>query len=173
MSAVASYAAPLLIAAIILSGLIRRVPLFDTFTEGAWDGMRSLARILPSLVGLVTAVQMLQASGAVDTLTVWLSGAAHFLHLPAEVVPLVLLRPVSGSGSIALLNTVLADNGPDSPAGRVASVMLGSSETTFYAVTVYFGAVKTKRIGHTILAALVADVAAALLSGWAVELFFH
>ena len=106
--------------------------------------------IAPALVGLITAVSMLKASGALDLFTAALRPVAEFLGLPAEVMPMTLLRPVSGSGSIAFMNSIFQSSGPDSFAGRVAAVMMGSTETTFYTVAVYYGAVGVQKTRHTI-----------------------
>ena len=119
------------------------------------------------------AVSMLSASGALDLFSHFISPAAKALGLPPEVMPLALLRPVSGSGSTALLTQIFSDYGPDSFIGRVASVMMGSTETTFYAIAVYFGAIGVKKTRHTIPAALAADFTGYLASVWAVRWFFH
>ncbi len=173
MDKIGVYLVPCIIALILLFGFFRKVPLFDTFLDGAKEGLRSTVSIAPALVGLITAVTMLKASGALDLFTAAVRPLAQALGLPPEVVPLTLLRPVSGSGSMALLNGIFADCGPDSFAGRVAAVMMGSTETTFYAIAVYFGAVGIKKTRHTIPAALSADLVSFLTSALAVRLFFR
>ncbi|MGN1466736.1 MAG: spore maturation protein [Ruminococcus sp.] len=155
---------PAFIAVVALVGLIKKVPVFDAFTVGAKKGLITLYQIIPTLVGLIVAVNMLKASGAMDLLTSFVEPAAEFLGFPKEIVPMVLLRPVSGSGSTALLNQIYADYGPDSFAGRTASVLAGSTETTFYAITVYFGNTNVKRIRHTLWVALAADFTAAVMA---------
>ena len=172
MEVFGSYLIPILIALILLFGFLRKVPLFDTFLEGAKEGMKSTVSIAPALIGLITAVTMLKASGALDLFTAAIRPAAAFLGFPPEVMPLTLLRPVSGSGSIAILDQIFATCGPDSFAGRVASVMMGSTETTFYVIAVYFGAVGIKKTRHTIPAAITADTASFFISTLAVRLFF-
>ncbi|MFQ9950902.1 MAG: spore maturation protein [Clostridium sp.] len=172
MEVFGSYLIPILIALILLFGFLRKVPLFDTFLEGAKEGMKSTVSIAPALIGLITVVTMLKASGALDLFTAAIRPAAAFLGFPPEVMPLTLLRPVSGSGSIAILDQIFATCGPDSFAGRVASVMMGSTETTFYAIAVYFGAVGIKKTRHTIPAAITADTASFFISTLAVRLFF-
>ena len=173
MDKIGVYLVPCIIALILLFGFFRKVPLFDTFLDGAKDVLRSTVSIASALVGLITAVTMLKASGALDLFTAAVRPLAQALGLPPEVVPLTLLRPVSGSGSMALLNGIFADCGPDSFAGRVAAVMMGSTETTFYAIAVYFGAVGIKKTRHTIPAALSADLVSFLTSALAVRLFFR
>ena len=167
------YAVPVTIFLIIAFGLIRGVPLFDTFIAGAKEGFSSSISILPSLVGLMMAVAMLNASGALDILSSLLAPVAYFLGLPQQVMPLALIKPVSGSGATAILAQIFQTNGTESFAGRVASVMSGSTETTFYAIAVYYGSVGIKKTRHTIPAALTADLTACILSALAVRLFFY
>ena len=167
-----SYAVPIVMACIILFGFLRSVPVFDTFVAGAKEGLASTVSILPTLVGLIMAVAMLNASGALDLLSNFLAPAARVLGLPQAVMPLVLIKPISGSGSTAILTQIYKDCGPDSFAGRVASVMAGSTETTFYAVAVYYGAVGIKKTRHTIPAAIVGDLTACIFSALTVHLFF-
>lgn len=172
MDKVGAFAVPVAVLCIVLFGFLRKVPVFDAFVSGAKEGLRSSVSILPSLIGLIMAVSMLSASGALDLLSSFLAPAAGFLGLPAQAVPLMLIRPVSGSGATAVLSQILKDCGPDSFAGRVASVLSGSTETTFYAVAVYYGAVDIKKTRHTIPAALTGDLTACIVSALTVRLFF-
>lgn len=173
MTEFGTYLIPIVIALILLFGLYKGVPLFDTFLTGAKEGMKSTASILPALVGLITAVSMLKASGALDIFTAAITPLAAAIGLPPEVMPLALLRPVSGSGSLAIIDRIFSDAGPDSFAGRVASVMMGSTETTFYAIAVYFGAVGIKKTRHTIPAAVTGDITSFLVSALAIRLLFY
>ena len=168
-----SYVVPTAVLLIVAFGFLRHVPVFDSFTEGAKEGLRSSAELLPTLVGLIMAVSMLSASGALDLFSSFFTPVANALGLPSEVVPLALIKPVSGSGSTAVLTQIFKDSGPDSFAGRVASVMSGSTETTFYAVAVYYGSIGVKKTRHTIPAAVAADLSAFLLSSLTVKLFFY
>lgn len=149
---------------VVVFGLVKRVPVFDVFLKGAKEGIMLLYNIAPTIMGLVFAVDLLRSSGAMNVICDFVSPAADFLGFPKDIVPMVLLRPVSGSGSTALLTSLYQDCGPDSFAGQVASVLAGSSETTFYAVAMYFGSIKIKKIRHTLLAALLADFTAAVMS---------
>lgn len=162
---------PAFAAVIIIFGLIKRVPVFDCFLEGAKEGFLTLYRIAPTILGLVFAVGLLRSSGAIDVICTALSPVADAVGFPVEVVPMALLRPVSGGGSTALLISVFEDCGPDSFAGRVASVLAGSSETTFFAITMYFGSIGVKRIRHTAIAAVAADLTAMIMSAALVRLF--
>lgn len=167
------YAIPAVVFFIVVFGLMRGVPVFDTFVAGAKEGFSSSVSILPSLVGLMMAVAMLNASGALDILASFLSPVARVLGLPAQVMPLALIKPVSGSGAMAVLVQIFQNNGTESFAGRVAAVMSGSTETTFYAIAVYFGSVGIKKTRHTIPAAITADLTAFIVSALTVRLFFH
>ena len=167
------YAIPATVLIIILFGLVRHVPLFDTFVLGAKEGFSSAISILPSLIGLMMAVSMLNASGALDMLSSFLAPVARLVGLPPELMPLALIKPVSGSGATAILTQIFQSHGTESFAGRVASVMSGSTETTFYAIAVYFGSVNIKRTRHTIPAALTAELTACVVSAMTVRLFFN
>lgn len=157
---------------VVVFGLIKRVPVFDIFLKGAKEGMQILYNIAPTIIGLVFAVDLLRSSGAIDAICNFIEPIADFLGFPKEIVPMVLLRPVSGSGSTALLTSLYEQCGPDSFAGRVASVLAGSSETTFYAIAMYFGCIKVKKIRHTLFAAIIADITAAVMSVLTVRLYF-
>ena len=138
---------------VVVFGLIKKVPVFDVFISGAKEGVKLLYNIAPTIMGLVFAVDLLQSSGAIDAICALIQPTAEFLGFPKEIVPLVLLRPVSGSGSTALLTALYKTCGPDSFAGSSASVLAGSSETTFYAIAMYFGCIRVKKIRHTLFAA--------------------
>ncbi len=157
---------------VVVFGLIKRVPVFDIFLKGAKEGIQILYNIAPTIIGLVFAVDLLRSSGAIDAICNFIEPAADYLGFPKEIVPMVLLRPVSGSGSTALLTSLYEQCGPDSFAGRVASVLAGSSETTFYAIAMYFGCIKVKKIRHTLFAAIIADITAAVMSVLTVRLYF-
>jgi spore maturation protein B len=166
------FAVPAFAAAIVLFCLIRKVPVFDSFTEGARQGMKASFTILPTLVGLIAGVTMLQASGALDLMADALAPLMHAIGLPSAVAPLVLMKPVSGSGSTAVLTQILQQNGADSFVGRVAAVLSGSTETTFYCIAVYYGSIKVHKTRHTLPAALVGDMAACLIAPLAVRFVF-
>lgn len=163
---------PCIIALILLVGFIRKVDVFSAFCEGAAEGLKTCADILPALVLLIVFIGMLQASGAIEALTSLLQPLCSAVGFPEECTPMVLLRPFSGSGAIAVYDEIASQNGVDSFAGKVASVLLGSSETTFYTVAVYFSAVKVKNTRHAVPAALMADLTAWLVCGMTVMLYF-
>ena len=169
---IASLLIPLLLAGTALWALRKRIDVYDVLTAGASEGLLVLARIAPSLIALLTAVYMLRASGALTLLTRLLTPVLERLGIPPETAALLLVRPVSGSGALAAGSDLMRRYGTDSYIGRCTAVMLGSTETTFYTVAVYFGAAGIRRSRYTIPAALTADVAAYLASALAVRLFF-
>ncbi|MBR5773522.1 MAG: spore maturation protein [Clostridia bacterium] len=171
MSNIGVFALPILIAIIVICGLIKKVGVFDCFIEGAKQSLTPSLSILPSLVGLIFAVSLLRASGGLEIIVKLLSPVAELLGIPCEVMPLAVISPISGSGSLAVFEEILTQYGTDSFIGRVASVMAGASETSLYAVTVYYGAIAVKRTRHTILAALTADMVCFIMSVMTVRLF--
>ena len=162
---------PLLLAAVAVYGAGKRVDVYGALTRGAGEGLSVLARIIPALVGLMTAVGMFRASGAMEALSGLCAPVLELLGVPPETAPLMLVRPISGSGALAVAGDLIAANGPDSYVGRVAAVMLGSTETTFYTIAVYFGAAGIRKTRHTIPAALTADCVGFAASALAVRLF--
>lgn len=158
MDKIGIYAVPFIIAFTAVFGAVKKVDLFECFREGAKDGIGSLISVAPSLIGLVLAVNMLSASGFFDIMCQALAPICNTLGIPPEILPLGLIRPVSGSGSFAVLSSILENYGADSEIGKIASVMAGSTETTFYAIAVYYGAAGIRKTGYTIPAALLADM---------------
>jgi len=156
------WAIPMLLLGITTLGLSKRVSIYESFVEGAQEGWRSAVRILPYLVGMLVAIQVFEQSGALGQLINFLSPVTQWLGFPREVLPLALMRPISGSGSLAILSQTLDTFGPDSFIGRLAATVMGSSETTLYVLTVYAGSVGLKRTRHTLAASLLSDVAGAL-----------
>lgn len=172
MDSLNNYLIPSTVLIIILYGAFKRTNVFAEFLSGAKSGFKTTLDIAPSLIGLLLAVNMLQSSGALDILRAFLSPVGRFLGIPEEVIPLALITPVSGSGSVGMFENILEEFGPDSFVGRCASVMMGSTETTFYAVTLYFGSVNIKNTRHTLPSALCADFTSFILSPRLVKLFF-
>ena len=161
---------PFLMLAVALCGLVKRVDLWGALTDGAEKGLKVSLRIMPPLIGLLTAVYMLRASGALlGELAGPLLAAAG---IPAETIGLLLVRPVSGSAALGVGAELIQTYGPDSLVGRTAAVMLGSTETTFYTIAVYFGAARIGKTRYAVPAALCADAAGFLAASWAVRLLF-
>lgn len=163
---------PLLLAFTAMFGLWKRVNVYDALSQGAQEGLQTLLGVLPNLVGLMTAVHMLRASGLMEVLGGVLAPILVKLGIPPEMAALLFIRPVSGSGALAIGSELMAAHGPDSYIGRVTAVMLGSTETTFYTVAVYFGAAGIKRTRYAIPAALIADLTGFIAAAFAVRLFF-
>ena len=166
-------AVPLTVVFFIVVGLVKRVGVFDAFLAGAKDGLGTVLTIVPAMVGLITAVSMLKACGVLEALAELVAPLGQKLGFPSEIVPMALLRPVSGSGSTALFVGILEDFGADSFAGRVASVMAGSTETTIYAIAVYYASVGIKKTRHTLVSGLCADFTAVVFSVLSVRLFME
>ena len=160
---------PLIIAAVALYGMARRVDVYDALVQGAGEGLGVLLRIVPPLVGLLTAVYMLRASGALELAARALAPVLTALGIPPETVALLLVRPVSGSAALGVGAELIATYGPDSLIGRTAAVMLGSTETTFYTIAVYFGAAGIVKTRYAVPAALCADLAGFMAAAWAVR----
>lgn len=156
---------------ICLFGLWKKQPIFETFLSGGQDGIRTAFSILPSLIGLTTAVSMFMSSGIADLMTSALSPLTELLGIPRETLPLALMRPISGSGALAVYRHLIDENGPDSFVGTVASVMMGSTETTFYTIAVYFGSRKIAKLRHTVPCALSADLTGFIASAITVRLW--
>ncbi|MGN8875690.1 spore maturation protein [Pseudoflavonifractor sp. HCP28S3_F10] len=163
---------PLLIMAVALWGAVRRVDVYDALVTGAGEGLGVLIKIVPPLVGLLTAVYMLRASGALELAAAALAPFLRVLGIPPETVGLLLVRPVSGSAALGVGAELISTYGPDSTIGRTAAVMLGSTETTFYTIAVYFGAAGITRTRHAVPAALCADLAGFTAAAWAVRVCF-
>lgn len=153
----ASLIIPLTMLLIITVGLVKKKPVFSLFTDGAKEGLRTMYSITPPLIGLITAIGMFKASGVLDFFTSLLSPVTDLANIPKEVTPLFFLKPISGSGSLAILNNIINENGANSPITKIASVMTGSTETTFYCIAVYYGAVNINKTGCTIPCALIGD----------------
>ncbi len=164
MNLISILSVPVMIVGIVVYGMVKRINVYDSFVEGARGGLENMVQIVAPLVGLMVGISMLRASGFLDIVGNLLKPLTDSIGMPKEVLPLALLRPVSGSGSIAIVNDIFKNFGPDSAAGKVASVMMGSTETTFYTVAVYFGAIGIKTIRHTLKSALIADLCSMVIA---------
>ena len=172
MSLLFTMIVPLTICGVALYGAARRVDVYGALAQGAGIGLETLVRIVPALVGLMTAVYMLRASGALELAAGALAPLMERVGLSPELLPLMLVRPISGSAALGVGAELISAYGPDSRLGRTAAVMLGSTETTFYTVAVYFGAVGITRTRYAVPAALCADLTGFLASAWAVRMLF-
>ncbi len=173
LNAFSSFMLPVVVILFLVVGLIRKVNVFDAFLCGARKSLLAIYNIAPSLLALTLAVKMLRCSGLLDYFVSITSPLFTKLGIPVEIMPLALLRPISGSGSTALLTDMYETYGPDTKIGLMASVLCCSSETTFYTIAMYFGSCSIKDTRHTIIAALMADVSAVVFSVLFVNLFFN
>lgn len=166
------YIVPALLLTAAVLALRRKENAYDLLLSGAADGLKLLVSIVPALILLLTAVTMLRASGAIEIISSALAPVFRFFGIPPETALLVLIRPISGSAALAVGSDLMAQYGVDSQIGRTVAVMLGSTETTFYAISVYFGAAGIKKTRYTIPAALIADFAGFFVASLTVKLFF-
>lgn len=172
LESISRWAVPFLLLSIPTVGILRKVPVYESFVEGAKEGFNTAVRIIPYLVAMFVAIQVLRQSGAMDLLISLIAPVTSRLSIPDEVLPLAFIRPLSGSGALAMLSNILETYGPDSFIGRLASTMQGSTETTFYVITVYFGSVGIRKTRHSLLAGLTADVAGFLVAVYIVYRVF-
>lgn len=163
---------PLLIVFILLYGTTKRVPTYETFVEGAKEGFGMAVSIIPYLVGMLVAISVFRASGAMDFFIEMLKPILQAVGVPTEIVPLALIRPISGTGALGMTADLIATHGPDSFIGRLASTMQGSTDTTFYVITVYFGAVGIRKMGDALKVGLLADLAGIVASIVVVTIVF-
>ncbi len=166
------YLLPLLLLAACLLTLRKKENCYDLLLQGGGEGLRLLVSIIPTLVILLTAVEMLKASGAMDLLCNFCAPLFSAFGIPPETAMLVLIRPVSGSAALAVGADLMAQYGPDSQIGRTAAVMLGSTETTFYTISVYFGSVGIKKTRYALPAALLADLTGFFMAAVSVRYFY-
>ncbi|MEG1835866.1 MAG: spore maturation protein [Oscillospiraceae bacterium] len=158
---------------IVLYALFKKVKVFDCFVEGAKSGIGTAKSLLPPLLGLIVVVNMLDASGGINILIKIFEPITAFFGIPPEILPLCIFSPISGSGSLSMFENILTKFGADSYIGRVASVISGATETTFYAITVYYGAIGIKKTRHTVFAALCADFTSFILASFIVKILFY
>lgn len=161
-----------LLTGILAYGIARKTDLFSAMLDGAKDGLQVLLRIIPALVALLTVIAMLRASGAMDAAAVLLGPLFRLTGIPPECAPLLLIRPLSGGGALAVGAEIIQTYGPDSLIGRCAAVMLGSTETTFYCISVICGAAGVTKTRYILPAALCADAMGFITACWAVRLLF-
>ncbi|EST56104.1 spore maturation protein [Brevibacillus panacihumi W25] len=172
VSLISLWAIPVMIAFVLLYGWKKRVPVYETFVEGAKGGFGTTIRILPHLIAMMVAVTMFRESGALGLLLGLIKPILDFLHFPEELLPLALLRPLTGTGSLAIATDLIAQYGPDSFLGRLAATMQGSTDTTLYVLTVYFGAVGIRNSSYALKVGLLSDLAGVIFSLLVVYLVF-
>lgn len=172
LEALSVWAIPMLLLAVPLIGLIRKIKVYESFVEGAKEGFQVAVRIIPFLVAILVAIGMFRVSGAMEYFVAAVSPLTNLIGMPAEVLPVALMRPLSGSGTMGLVTELMKTHGPDSFIGRLASTMYGSTETTFYVLAVYFGSVSISKTRHALPAGLIADVCGLMAAVFICRLVF-
>lgn len=158
MNILSLWALPAIILLILTMGLIKKIPIYETFTCGAKDGFKVAVNIIPYLVAIIVAISMFRASGIIETIEYAFSGILSRIHVPADVIPIMIVRSLSGSAALGIFSDIANTLGPDDYATKLSAIMVGSSETTFYVLAVYFGAVGISKLRYALLVGLMADI---------------
>lgn len=157
MNIISLWALPSIILLILTMGLLKKVPLYETFTEGAKDGFKVAVNIIPYLVAIIVAISMFRASGIIESIGELLKPALSYFNVPADTIPIMIVRSLSGSAALGVFSDIAHNLGPDAYATKLAAIMVGSSETTFYILAVYFGAVGISKLRYALIVGLLAD----------------
>jgi len=173
LNVISTWAIPFLLLVIPIYGYLKKVPVYESFVEGAEEGFTTAVKIIPFLVGMMVAISVFRASGAMEYLSQALAPVTALLDAPSEVLPLAIMRPLSGSGVLGMATELMRTYGPDSFIGRLASVMQGTTDTTFFVLTVYFGAVGIKKYRYAIVTGLTADITRFIASIYICNLLFR
>mgnify|MGYP006947702362 FL=1 len=167
---ISAWIIPSIILITLVFAVVKKIPVYEIFIDGAKDGLKVTVGIIPYLIAIITAVSMLRASGAIDLAARAFSGCLDYFKIPVDVVPIMFIRSLSGSAVLGLFSEIAGNFGPDAYATKLAAIMVGSSETTFYVLSVYFGAVGVKKFRHSLCAGVFADIigiiAAVLVARW-------
>lgn len=158
MNIISLWSLPAIILLILTIGLIKRIPIYEVFTEGAKDGFKVSVNIIPYLVAIIVAISMLRASGLIEMTGAALSPVLNYFHIPVDTIPIMIVRSLSGSAALGVFSDIAHNLGPDAYATKLAAIMLGSSETTFYILAVYFGAVGITKLRYALLVGILADI---------------
>ena len=164
ISLVSLWLIPVLIGFILMYGTYKKVPTYESFVEGGKEGIKIAVTIIPFLVGMLVAISIFRASGALDFMMNFIRPWLAAIGVPAEIAPLAFIRPISGTAALGMTSDLIAAHGPDSFIGRLAAVLQGSTDTTFYVLTVYFGAVGIKKMGDALKVGLLADLVGIILA---------
>lgn len=172
MSNISLYILPIMILSILIAGCIKKVPVYEEFIEGAKDGFKVSVTIIPYLVAIIVGISMFKASGAIDLITAAFGGIMQNLSVPADIIPIMITRSLSGSATLGLFSDIVTTHGADSYIAKLAAVMVGSSETTFYVLAVYFGSIGIKKYRYALLTGIIADITGIVLAILAARVFF-
>lgn len=172
MNIISLWALPAILLIILTMGLIKKVPLYEVFTDGAKDGFKVAINIIPYLVAIIVAISMFRASGIIEMAGTAFSSILSQLHIPADVLPVMIVRSLSGSAALGVFSDIANNLGPDNYATKLSAVMVGSSETTFYVLAVYFGAVGISKLRYALLVGLLADFIGIVAAIWVCNWMF-
>ncbi|RFU65584.1 spore maturation protein [Peribacillus glennii] len=172
MTTISVWMIPILICFILIYGTAKKIPTYEAFVEGGKEGITMSFSIIPFLVGMLVAISVFRASGALDFIVQFLKPLLQMLHIPAEILPLAIIRPISGTAALGMTSDLISFHGPDSFIGRLAATIQGSTDTTFYVLTVYFGAVGIKKMGDAVKVGLLADLVGIIAAIIVVTLVF-
>lgn len=172
LTTVSTWMIPLIILLVLIVGTIKQVPTYETFVEGGKEGIKMAVSLIPFLLGMMVAIAIFRASGAMGAVVGVFSPLLQLVGVPSDIVPLALVRPISGTAALGMTTEIIGTHGPDSFLGRLASTMQGSTDTTLYIITVYFGAVGIKRMGDALKVGLIADFIGIIASIIVVSIVF-
>ncbi|MBS7020260.1 MAG: spore maturation protein [Firmicutes bacterium] len=164
---------PLMVLFIIFYGVLKKVDVYDTFVDGAKESFDMILTMFPPMLAMIVGVNVFVKSGALNYVFQFLNPIFEFIHFPIDILPMAIMRPISGTASLALLNQIFESSGPDSFLGRLASIIQGSTDTTFYILTLYFGTIGIKKIRYSLWAGLFADLVGIIASVLLVGFLFH
>lgn len=163
---------PIFILVILTLGIIKKIPIYEEFIDGAKDGFKVSITIIPYLIALIVAISMFRASGALNYITNWLSPLLTALQIPSDIMPIMLTRSLSGSATLGLFSEIASNHGADAFITKLAAIMVGSSETTFYVLSVYFGSIGIKKFRYAIWTGIIADIIGIVLAILVARYFF-
>lgn len=172
MNLISSLIIPLLVLIILIYGIIKKVDIYDEFVDGSMESFKMILKIFPCLLAMILGINIFLKSGIIDLLYSLFKPFFNYIKIPIEVLPMMIMRPISGSSTLAILNNLFADFGPDSLIGRLASIIQGSTDTTFYVITLYFGSIGIKKIRYALWVGLFADLIGITASLIIVNIFF-
>ncbi len=172
MNNLSLYILPLMILGILLAGIIKKVPVYEEFVEGAKDGFKVSVTIIPYLVAIIVGISMFKASGGIDLITSGIGSLLSKLSIPVDIIPIMITRSLSGSATLGLFSDIVTTHGTDSYITKLAAIMVGSSETTFYVLAVYFGSIGIKKYRYALLTGIIADITGIVLAVFVARLFF-
>lgn len=172
VTTISTWLIPCFILLVLITATVKRIPAYELFVEGGKEGIKMAFSLLPFLVGMIVAIAILRSSGALEAFVHFISPALVFVGIPPEIIPLALVRPISGTAALGMTTELIGSHGPDSFIGRLASTMQGSTDTTLYILTIYFGAVGIKKMNYALKVGLLADLIGILASVLIVTMIF-